>query len=507
MRAVLLVAAREMRQVLATRGFWVTLLIVPVAIAGALFASTHFAPHLNAAFTLVDASRRYAPRIEKRLTLDYQRDVLRDLSAYVDRWKLASVDPGAAWAQHDAWPPDAEVERFIAAGGVDAALRRLKPRLPADAPAFELPEQAFVEIAPPRGVPTTQGPEAFGRAVAAPMRGEIATPDGKRPFTVAVYIPQNFGEPGVPVRIWTNGRFNEGLIGTIREQLTTALRQNALQGAGLSPDVATRIQTLSAPIQVSEPPADARRSVIVTRSIIPLALVYLLLITTFTTGSLMLQGMIEERSNKLLESVLATIRPSALMYGKLLGLGAVGLLIVVVWSGCAVAGVLSSHNAISDVLRSSLQALDQPWIAPALIFYFLSGYVMVSMLFLTIGSVSDSMQDAQGYLMPVIILIMLPVVVLMQVSLRTPDSPVMHVLSWIPLYTPFAMLSRLGQGVPLAEMLGTGAMLIVFVALELALLGRVFQASLLSTGQPPNPAAFLKLMFQRDSASRSPRGK
>ena len=505
MRSVLLVAAREMRQVLATRGFWVTLLIVPVAIAGSLFASTYFAPHFNAAFTLVDASGRYGPTIEKRLELDYQRDVLRDLGAYVDRWKLALVEPGAAWAHRDAWPPDSEVERFIADGGADAALRRLTPRLPADAPAFKIPQKPFVEIAPPHGVPTTEGPDAFGRAIAAPMRGEIETPDGKRPFTLAVYIPQAFGEPGVAARIWTNGRFNEGLIDTVREQLTGALRQNALQAAGLSPDAATRIQTLSAPIQVSEPPAGARRSVIVTRSIIPLALVYLLLITTFTTGSLMLQGMIEERSNKLLESVLAAIRPSALMYGKLLGLGAVGLLIVVVWAGCAVAGVLSSHSAVTDVLRTSLQALDQPWIAPALIFYFLSGYVIVSMLFLTIGSVSDSMQDAQGYLMPVIILLMLPIVVIMQVSLRTPDSPVVHVLSWIPLYTPFAMLDRLGQGVTLPEMLGTGAMLVVFVALELMLLGRVFRASLLSSGQPANPAVFLKLMFRSDPASRPSR--
>ena len=304
------------------------------------------------------------------------------------------------------------------------------------------------------------------------MRGDVETADGKRPFTVAVYIPKTFGDPGVAARVWTNGHFNEVLINTVREQLTGALRQSALQTAGLSPDAATRIESLNAPIQVSEPPPGAGRGVIVTRSIVPLALVYLLLITTFTTGSLMLQGMIEERSNKLLEAVLATIRPGALMYGKLLGLGAVGLLIVVVWSGCAVAAALSSHGAVSDLLHSSLQALDQPWMIPALLFYFLSGYLIVSMLFLAIGSVSDSMQDAQGYLMPVIIMIMLPIVILMQVSLRTPDSPVVHVLSWIPLYTPFAMLDRLGTGVPLPEMLGTGALLVAFVALRTAGLAR-----------------------------------
>ena len=119
MRAVLLVAQRELRQVLSTRGFWVTLLIVPLAFAVSIFASTRFAPPTSAAFTLVDASGRYGAAIERRLELDYQRQVLHDLAAYVDRWGLASVDPGAVWARRDAWAADPAVARFIAEGGRD----------------------------------------------------------------------------------------------------------------------------------------------------------------------------------------------------------------------------------------------------------------------------------------------------------------------------------------------------------------------------------------------------
>ena len=70
-------------------------------------------------------------------------------------------------------------------------------------------------------------------------------------------------------------------------------------------------------------------------------------------------------------------------------------------------------------------------------------------------------------------------------------------MSWIPLYTPFAMLARLGSGVSMMEILGTGVLLAVFVTLELMLLGRVFRASLLNTGQPPKLGAFLKLMLRR----------
>jgi ABC-2 type transport system permease protein len=104
------------------------------------------------------------------------------------------------------------------------------------------------------------------------------------------------------------------------------------------------------------------------------------------------------------------------------------------------------------------------------------------------------MQDAQAYLTPVIMVIMLPVIFIIQATVRTPDAPVVHVLSWIPLYTPFAMLARLGGGVPAPEMAGTAVVLVLFLGLELLLLGRLFRASLLSAGQPTRAEILARMM-------------
>jgi ABC-2 type transport system permease protein len=133
-----------------------------------------------------------------------------------------------------------------------------------------------------------------------------------------------------------------------------------------------------------------------------------------------------------------------------------------------------------------------------LAFYFFSGYLMLAMLYLTIGSLSNSMQDAQAYLMPVTMGVLLPVMLMVMSSLQNPGGWLPEVMSWIPLYTPFAMLARMGMGVSLMEVLGTGILLVAFVALELLLLGRVFRASLLNTGQPPKLGAFVKLMLRPD---------
>ncbi|HEX4096720.1 MAG TPA: hypothetical protein VHX64_08325, partial [Caulobacteraceae bacterium] len=283
MRATLLVAARDFRQVVRTRGFMVTLLVVPLALALSIFVSTLLGPQNTAAFSLVDASGRYGPQIERSLQLGHQREVLRSLSTYVARWKLASVDPAAPWAQRGAWVSEAEVARFQAEGGAPAALRKLQPHLPSDAPPFKPPPRFYVEVPPPAGAPTDKGPDAFGRALSGALQGDVATPQGKRPFALAVYIPKDFGQPGSTVRMWTNGRPDDGLVAAIRDQLTAMLRQQALQAGGMSAEAAARLQALSAPVQVSEPPAGGGRARVLTRSMVPLALVYLLLMTSITT--------------------------------------------------------------------------------------------------------------------------------------------------------------------------------------------------------------------------------
>jgi ABC-2 type transport system permease protein len=136
----------------------------------------------------------------------------------------------------------------------------------------------------------------------------------------------------------------------------------------------------------------------------------------------------------------------------------------------------------------------------AIFFYFIAGYVIISMLYLAIGALSNSLQDAQSYLMPVIMLIMLPVMFMMVSVAQQADGLFPVIMSWIPFYTPFAMLARMGAGVSVIEVVATGAMLAAFVVIEMMLLGRLFQASLLRTGQPPRLGAFFAMMFSKQDS-------
>jgi ABC-type Na+ efflux pump permease subunit len=175
------------------------------------------------------------------------------------------------------------------------------------------------------------------------------------------------------------------------------------------------------------------------------------------------------------------------MYGKLLGTAGVGLFMIAVWVGCGIFAGYATHGAIADLIRPALDPLTSPGTILALIYFFVVGYVTIAILFLAIGAMSDSMRDAQGYLMPVLLLILLPITILMQAVLGGNNGGVlMEVLTWVPIWTPFAVLARLGLGIPTWEVVGTGILLAAFTAAEMVLLGRLFRASLLAQGQRPN---------------------
>lgn len=500
MRSILLVARREFRQIAQTRGFWVLLLFVPLIIAVMQIGTRFVRPPESLAYAVIDASGDYRAAIDRKLQGFHQREVLSDLASYVQRWKLQDVEPDALWSKGQRSFTDAEVDAFRSQGGADAAVEKLKPQTPSDAPVFDPGKPPYVLVDLPAGLPA--GGEALGEALTPLLEDDIETAEGKMQLELVVYVPPGFGTAPAPVQVWTSGDPDQGLVTSIRNELTRVLKDRALRDSGLSPEIYAQIEAINAPLMLRAPPQGGGRDQVRILSILPLMLSYLLLVTVMTTGGLMLQGVLEERSNRLLESVLAYIRPSDLMYGKLIGLGAIGLTIILVWIGFGLGAAFTVQGAVADFLRPALKAFDQGWMAPTLIFYFVTGYLIISMIYLAIGALSSSLQDAQAYLMPVIFVITLPIVFMMISVVQDPDGLLPRTLSWIPLYTPFAMMARFGGGVSLAEVLGTGAMLVVFVIFELWLLGRLFQVSILRTGQPLALPAAIKSMFGR-SAEKS----
>jgi len=484
---ILLIAAREFRQIAATRSFWLTLLILPLAFALGPIATRFMDRSNTERLMLVDRAGGGTARvIAERLRLDEGRRAMAALGRYVGRHGLERAAPGAAWTRADRWLGDADVQAFEQAGGLRAARAAIDRVRPADVPAFEAPEP-LVELVPV--------PAAVAAAPAAGLdRALRPLLDAKeKPLTYALLIPEGFGRSPA-VRLWSDGPPSAALVQTLQGVLGRELQTRFLAANGVAPALGASAAGLAPAIAIETPTRDNARQRVLVRSILPLASAYILLMSLMLSGSWMLQGSVEERGNKLIETMLACVSPSELMYGKLAGTVAIGLSMVLTWVACGLFAAYATHGAIADLIRPALAPVSSVGAVATIAYFFVAGYIMVSMIFLAIGATADSMRDAQGYLMPVILVIMLPVLLLVQATIRGAGGVGVEVLTWVPLWTPFAVLARLGTGMPGWQVVATGVLLAAFVAVEVVLLGRVFRASLLGAGTRPSLAALFAMM-------------
>ena len=483
MNRILLVTAREYRRTITLPAFWIVSMIVPVFVLVAPVAQNVVGRSRTVGYVLLDKSGRYGAEINRRLELDYQRQVLVQLVVYAEEWRAGNTIPNVqATPQAGASSSDAAVEGFIAAGGASTVLRALKPRLLPSAPPFQPPPRPLVEIPVPTDVDTNNA-DQFGASIGPHFQQSAPATASGAALAVAVYIPVDV-DSGGQVRVWTNGAAGMALVQAVKIELTQGVRFNALRASGIDPLSAAQIESPSVPVSMAPPQTPTPGGEVFVHSVLPLALGYLLLASMMITGSMMLQGLVEERSNKLLEAVLACVSPRELMIGKLAGISAIGLSIVGIWASATVA-IVSVYPAspVGSLMPALASLLHTPGIAAAMVFYFLAGFLTIGMIFLAVALIPDSMQEAQSYLMPLALVIAVPSALLSSAIYRDPNGPLPRILSWIPIYTPVTMLARLQSGVSLFELFGTAVVLLAFGTVELFVLGRLFEHNLIQTGR------------------------
>jgi ABC-type Na+ efflux pump permease subunit len=501
MKNILIIAAREFRHIAAMRSFWLTLLILPLALAaGAVVPRVLEDTDPNRVIIVDRTGGSVSGSIAQRFAADEDRQVLQKLSRYVRRHKLEKADPSAAWASHDRWYSDADVAQFRASGGLKAALAKIERVKSAETPKFKQPDKNFEVVATPAALAGAPDGQLDGL-----VQGYLKPADKEaKPVDYVLLVPRDFG-PNPTVRMWSRGETGPIFVSTVQDVLTRDLRARFLQAQGVSPAAAQAAGTIAPALSISTPPpGGGAREAMLVRSIVPLALCYLLMMSLMLSGSWMLQGTVEERSNKLLETVLACASPEELMYGKLLGTIAVGLSMILFWALCAIGTAYATHGAIADMIRPALDPLTSPGTILTMIYFFVVGYIAHSIIFLAIGAMSESMREAQGYLMPVMLAVLFPITFLMQAIVAGRVGIVVEVLTWVPFWSPFAVLARLGGGIPTWEVMGSGIVLALFTGAMIVLLGRLFRASLLAQGQRPGLKEAIARMRRSDDADRKP---
>ncbi len=203
----------------------------------------------------------------------------------------------------------------------------------------------------------------------------------------------------------------------------------------------------------------------------------LLFLAAITGGQMLMTSTIEEKSSRVVELLLAAVSPMQLMAGKILGQGAVALLMLGVYGAVGMAGLAAA--AAIGLLEPALLA----W----LVVFFLIAYVTLAALMAAIGAAVNEIREAQSLLVPVMLAMSLPMMLNVPLA-RDPNGTLATVLSLVPPISPMVMVLRLSSNTPppgwqvaLSVVLG-----LVGVALAVWLAAKVFRIGLLMHGKPPD---------------------
>ena len=231
-------------------------------------------------------------------------------------------------------------------------------------------------------------------------------------------------------------------------------------------------------------------------------------------GIQIMQGVIDEKTSKIVEIIVSSVKPFQLMLGKIIGIASVGLLQFTIWiilitvlstgvlgyfglqmpqkqameevakmqRNPEVQKAMTQQKSQIDDILNNISAIPLGKIAFVFVFYFLGGYLLYGALFAAVGSAVDSMQESQQFQFPITLPLLIGYLGLFMFILRDPHGPVSFWLSIIPFTSPVAMVGRIAYDVPTWELILSMVLLIGGFIFTTWIAGRIYRVGILMTG-------------------------
>ena len=251
----------------------------------------------------------------------------------------------------------------------------------------------------------------------------------------------------------------------------------------------------------------------------------LIYITMFIFGAMVMRGVMEEKTNRIAEVIISSVKPFQLMMGKILGIAAVGLTQLLLWiilimilssliglfvptevieqAGEAnknIPGGMGNNSGMAMKimeLQNEISSVNWPLIITCFIIYFLGGYLFYASLFAAIGSViNEDPQEAQSLMLPITLPIVFGFIILSS-NLSTPDSKIMVWASMIPFTSPIVMMGRIPSGVPWYQLAISIGLLIIGFIFTTWLAGKIYRTGILMYGKKATWKEMFKWAFRK----------
>lgn len=323
-----------------------------------------------------------------------------------------------------------------------------------------------------------------------------------------VVIPENFSwQKGVDsLKVNTKKSFGLGALGPVEKKINQMWTQIKHDSLGLT---ASKDSILNNSISFklnNEKNKNANAGVATVIGYVCGFLMYFILLLY---GSQVMMGVTEEKTNRIAEVVVSSVKPFQLMIGKIIGIGMVALTQFLIWIACIfliynVSRTTGSGGAASDVvgkIQEVFTSVNIPLVVGCFIFYLLAGFFFYSSLYAAIGSaINEDMREAQSLSFPITILIIFSIA-LMTPAIANPSSPVAVWASIIPFSSPIVMMARIPFGVPNTVpwwQLGLSmALLVAGFMFTTWFAARIYRTGILMYGKKPSWKEMIKWAFRK----------
>ena len=223
--------------------------------------------------------------------------------------------------------------------------------------------------------------------------------------------------------------------------------------------------------------------------LVAVLLVMILYMSIILHGVAVMRSVLEEKTSRVMEVLLATTTPKQLMAGKIIGVGSVGLTQMAIWYG---SGALVGAAAASQA-SAALSSLQLPIGALALFpLFFVLGYFLYSALYAMIGAMVNSEQEAQQIQFLVLLPLLLSTVIMVP-AITSPGSPLVVGVSLFPFCTPLVMFARVAaQGAPAWQIALSLALVVLAIWVTIVVASRIYRVGILMYGKRPTLPELIK---------------
>lgn len=335
------------------------------------------------------------------------------------------------------------------------------------------------------------------------LRHELRERVLKKELSAYIYIPEDVLEIGVRESAVRDSEPEEKKVEYVSEHTTDFEKLRALNGVlnnviiekrlkreGLDPQkVAQYIKRVGLqPIKITKKGEEKDTGGTFMISYILALIIYMAILIY---GQVIMRGVIEEKSSRVVEVVLSSLKPFQLMMGKILGIGAVGLTQFSIWTLFGIGASVYGTSFIPAGVNFSMPSIPAHVFVYFVVFFIL-GYFLFGTLYAAIGSMVNSEKEAQQLVMPITMFLIVPIM-LMIFIIRAPNSSIAVFLSFIPFFAPILMFLRITVLLPPFGQIGASiVILILTILLMIWLTAKIYRVGVLMYGKRPKFAEIVR---------------